>query len=405
MATPKNILLISGFRIFPTNTGGHIRTASITRALARMGYRVLIYSLAARNGDYNVKGSLRSPFRVEHIEPNLTEETHLGLGYGLMQTIGRRLKYPRVWQYQLLQRAIVPARLKQHLHEADIVLSDMPWCPRVRGPWMHKPWFLLSHNLEYRLLEQGDGHFKKSAPWMRAVETAAPQEFTDILACAEEDQNFFRACDTSGARKVPILRGGVDPHSYVAAPGSRERIRTELGIGENDHLLVFAGSTHGPNLEALAALQEFCRAEAAFLQRERVYFLMLGSMCPNAMREGALIATGRVPEVVSYFAAADAGLNPITSGSGANVKIFEYLAARLPIISTHFGVRGTTLEPDRDFLPYTHATLKTAIERFIREKTHLQWRDQAEEVWKRHRSSCDIKELVRDAIAQLPAFG
>ena len=72
-------------------------------------------------------------------------------------------------------------------------------------------------------------------------------------------------------------------------------------------------------------------------------------MVSTPVREGAFIATGPVPEVLPYFAAADAGLNPITRGSGSNVKLFEYLAARLPVISTLFGVRGTNLVPDADF--------------------------------------------------------
>src|SRR6188768_2752585 len=168
--TATKVLLISGFRIFPTSTGGHIRTASITRALARMGYDVRIYSLAGRQGDYALKHALPNSYRLDHIEPNLIEETHLGLGFGVLQTIGRRRDRPRTWQAGLLQRGWVPLRLKQALEEADIILSDMPWCPRIPGPWSKKPWFLVSHNLEYRLLEQGTPAYRAVAPWMRALE-------------------------------------------------------------------------------------------------------------------------------------------------------------------------------------------------------------------------------------------
>jgi glycosyltransferase involved in cell wall biosynthesis len=400
----KKILLISGFRIFPTSTGGHIRTASITRALARMGYEVLIYSLAGRGGDYSAKNIVGANYRVDQIEANLVEETHLGLGYGLPQTLGRRLDRPRVWQHTFMKMGLVPQRLKQALRNADIILSDMPWCPMIPGPWARKPWFMVSHNLEYRLLEQGNERYRRVAQWMRNIESAAPTQFSDILACAEEDQDFFRARVNTGAKKVPILRGGVDAKAYAAPPGARERVRAELGLSEADHLLVFSGSRFTPNLEALEVVKAFCSAEAAFLARERIYILALGSMSLAPYREGALIATGRVPEVLPYFAAGDAGLNPITTGSGANVKLFEYLAARLPIISTVFGVRGTTLVPDVDFLPYSPDTFRAALERFVHDKSRAQWRSHAEDVWNRHRSSCDIELLVKDAIAQLPAF-
>jgi glycosyltransferase involved in cell wall biosynthesis len=36
----------------------------------------------------------------------------------------------------------------------------------------------------------------------------------------------------------------------------------------------------------------------------------------------------------------DYAINPMFSGAGTNVKMFEYMAAGLPIISTPFGVRG-----------------------------------------------------------------
>lgn len=402
---PTKILLISGFRIFPTSTGGHIRTASITRALARMGYDVKVYSMAGRQGDYSPAHVLPNSYRLDQIEPNLVEETHLGLGYGLLQTIGRRRDVPRTWQHSLMSKGWVPLRLKAALRDADIILSDMPWCPQIPGPWLRKPWFLVSHNLEYRLLEQASGAFKAAAPWMKRLEESAPAQFTDILACAEEDQRFFREHDRSGVKRIPILRGGVDPKAYIAPAGARERIRAELGIDEQDTLLVFSGSKFLPNLEALDTIRQFCAAESAFLARERVRILALGSMSDRPHREGALIFTGRVPEVLPYFAAADAGLNPIMTGSGANVKLFEYLAARLPIISTSFGVRGTTLQPDIDFIAYTPDTFKEAIGRFLGPRSRSEWRSHAEAVWMRHRKSCDIEELVRDSLAQLPHFG
>jgi glycosyltransferase involved in cell wall biosynthesis len=393
------VLLISGFRIFPTATGGHLRSGSIARALARIGYQVRIYSLAGRRADYRKRAGKN--YLVEHIEPNLVEETHLGLGFGVLQAIGGQLHYPRVWQYSLLSHGIVPRRLRLALQQADWVISDMPWCPPRAGGIPERPWYLLSHNLEHRLLEFGNAHHRRAAAWMREVERAAPDRYRDIFACAEEDRDFFCRHDTTGRLKVPIIRNGVDPQRYRSTPGVRGRTRAELGIGEEDHLLVFSGSHFGPNLTALDSLREFGRLEAQFLARERVYILILGSMSPRPWREGALIATGSVPDVVPYLAAADAGLNPITQGSGSNVKLFEYLAAGLPVISTDFGVRGTALKPDSDYVSCTARALKDTILRFIRDRSRTEWRRYAQDVWERHRESCDIEVSVRHALAQL----
>jgi hypothetical protein len=400
----KNIVLVSGNRTAPAATGGQVRTLGIASALARIGHSVHIFSTAGRREDYRGV-NLRRGLTMEHaIEPRLKESTYLGVTFGTLQALGRRLDYPRVWQHHMLARGLVPKRLKQALREADIVLSDLPYCPPIPGPWRDKPWFLISHNLEHKLLEQGGARQRRFANWMRAVESAAPQTYTDILTCADDDRAFFQVHDARSKLILPIVRCGVDPHLYCFSAQMRLETRAKLGLGDEDWLLTFSASNFGPNYDALRDIEEFCLAEAEFLARSRVYILVVGSVSSQTYRRGALIVTGRVPEVLPYFAASDAGLNLVTRGSGSNVKLFEYLAARLPVISTVFGVRGTQLTAPSDYLACSRNDLRQVIEHFIgRDRTF--WRARTEQVWDRHKHSCDIQELVSDAISVLPAFG
>jgi glycosyltransferase involved in cell wall biosynthesis len=400
----KNILLISGNRLAPAATGGQVRSIGIARALARIGHAVHIFSMAGRREDYRAANLRRGVIMESAIEPRLKESTHLGLTFGLMQSVARRLDYPRVWQHHMLSWGMVPRQLKRALHEADIVLSDLPYCPPIPGPWREKPWYLISHNLEHKLLEQAGLRQRRFADWMRGIEAAAPQTYTDILTCAEEDRAFFEAHDNRSQRMLPVVRCGVDPLLYTFSPQLRPRMRAKLGLTDEDRVLVFSGSGFAPNVEALGEIKEFCRAEADFMARSRVYILVTGSVSSQAYRDGALIVTGPVPEVVPYFAASDAGLNLVTRGSGSNVKLFEYLAARLPVISTVFGVRGTQLQAFADFLPCSRGDLKDVILRFIGSDREF-WRMKAQEVWNRHKRSCDIQDLINDAISVLPPFG
>lgn len=396
--------MLCGYRIFPPSTGGNVHSTTIARALARMGHQVLVYCLAGRREDYSPAGLFSKRLVRKQIEPALHEETNLGAGFGFMQALFRRIGIPRVWQFELLRRGFVPRRLREALEQAEIIISDFPFCPPIPGPWSVKPWFMISHELEFRLFEQGSSIERALARRMRAIEQSAPRRYTDIFVCAQEDRDFFRGHDVGGRLKLPYIRCGVDAQAYVAAPGVRERMRAELGITPEDYLIVFSGSRYGPNVEAFEALKEFCRCEAKFLADTRLYFLALGSMAAAPSRDGALIVTGPVPDVIPYFSAADAGLNPITRGSGSNVKLFEYLVARLPVLSTPFGVRGTELKPDIDYLPFAMAELKQALQRFLDCRTQAQWREYADLVLARHFRSCDIQELVKDAVAQLRDF-
>lgn len=396
--------MLCGYRIFPPATGGNVHSTTIARAFARLGHEVLVYCLAGRREDYSAATWLRSSFSRRQIETRLVEETNLGPVFGLLQAMFRRAGVPRIWQFELLRRGLIPRRLRDALQQADIIVSDFPFCPPVPGPWSGKPWFMISHELEFRLFEQGATLERLFAGRMRAIEKAAPRRYRDIFVCAQEDREFFRAQDPLGTLKLPYIRCGVDSRIYVAEPGVRERVRAELRLAEGDWLLVFSGSRYGPNVEALEELKGFCRAEAKFLADNRLYFLALGSMAPSPSREGALIVTGPVSEVIPYFAAGDGGLNPVTRGSGSNVKLFEYLVARLPVISTPFGVRGTELQPETDYLPYAAGEFKPALQRFLSVRTRAQWQEHAGRVLQRHFRFCDIQELVRDAVAQRPEF-
>ena len=40
------------------------------------------------------------------------------------------------------------------------------------------------------------------------------------------------------------------------------------------------------------------------------------------------------------FSIVDFALNPMISGSGTNLKMFDYMAAGIPVITTEFGTRG-----------------------------------------------------------------
>lgn len=397
---PRKILIVSGFSIFPEVTGGQLRTGGIARALARLGYEVRLYVLAGRREHYR-RG--KPAFLIEDIEPGLVQEIHLGWGLGLLQSLFRRLEYPRVWQYEVMRRGWIPERLARALAEAHVVLCNSPDCPRVPGAWNEKPWLLISHNLEHVLFEQGSRAERAYARSMRRREEAAATEYSDILACAESDRDFFRAHDAAGRQRIPIVQIGVDPRRYRAPEEVRERVREQLGVTPDERLVIFSGSRFGPNLDALAQLRAFCDEQADWLAQRRVRLLVAGSMEPQPSRGRGLITTGRVDDMVPYFAAADAGLNPVQRGSGANVKLFEYLAAGLPVISTRFGVRGSELKPGLDYIDYDPLQPKRALEVLLgHDREH--WRRYTDAVWDRHRANVDIVEIVRKALAELPAF-
>jgi len=59
-----------------------------------------------------------------------------------------------------------------------------------------------------------------------------------------------------------------------------------------------------------------------------------------------------------FLAAADLAINPMSSGTGSNLKMLDYFAAGVPVLSTGFGARGIDAEPGVHYLG-------TSIEDFL----------------------------------------
>ena len=68
--------------------------------------------------------------------------------------------------------------------------------------------------------------------------------------------------------------------------------------------------------------------------------VIVAGECAPRGRAGRLLAVGRVERLQPLLAAADVAVNPVDSGSGSNVKLAEYLASGIPVVTTAIGLRG-----------------------------------------------------------------
>jgi hypothetical protein len=67
----------------------------------------------------------------------------------------------------------------------------------------------------------------------------------------------------------------------------------------------------------------------------------------------------------------------------------------LPILSTEFGVRGSQLEAERDYLPFSWNNLMARLSGLDAERSPEAWRIFGEETWLRHAAVSDMTEIVR----------
>jgi glycosyltransferase involved in cell wall biosynthesis len=173
---------------------------------------------------------------------------------------------------------------------------------------------------------------------LRAIEAHALRGADLVVHVSPRDGERFVADFGVPRGKLLLVPNGIEPERFRPAdPAQREALRASLGFSPRHRVAVFTGSPMVHNLEAARFILE--RLAPACASRTHLKFLLLGDVARGALPPNVR-ALGTVPDVLPYLAASDVALNPVTSGSGSSLKVPEYLAAGLPVVSTVFGMRG-----------------------------------------------------------------
>jgi glycosyltransferase involved in cell wall biosynthesis len=196
------------------------------------------------------------------------------------------------------------------------------------------------------------------------VERRAVQRSARTTTCSDADAAALgRDAGVDPARFTVIPNGTVVPAEVIApadraAQGARWRHRywTAGSTGaEPEHLAVFFGSWHPPNLDAVELLIEVAAElpETLILSVGFHGQAFLDRIVPANLVFPGMVTTRTKDRLLQ---AADVALNPMRLGSGTNLKLLEYLAVGTPVVSTPFGARGIDVvdgehlrfaEPDR----------------------------------------------------------
>jgi hypothetical protein len=198
-----------------------------------------------------------------------------------------------------------------------------------------------AHNVEAERWRSTAPRVWRQRHWgerLAALERRAVEQADLCVACTEEDAALLRSLH--GARDVEVIANGYDEGALAPATAvTRAEARRRLGIPGDAWVAAFVGGDWEPNHEAVAWLvgHVFPR-----LAGENVVLLVIGAVAwrLRGRTEPWLRAHAETPDLAVLLAAADAGLNPVASGGGSNVKVPTYLAMGLAVVSTPFGLRG-----------------------------------------------------------------
>jgi len=334
----RNLLTISPYSPYPPRSGGTKRIFNLNLGYAALGWKVRQISGATMQ--QGVLDLLR--FRRREIAPYYLED----FSFNPLIILGNRLLRTRETAQiagSLLPRFLRPAPLiRAAMANSKIVLFEHPHFFDMAAPWLRDDHFVIldAHNVEteiYAHLLDDSGVEGRAARALERVERACLARADLVFACSSIDREKMVSRFDVGADRVHVAPNGVD---LTAIPffteTQRAQAKHKLGFAGN-RLALFVGTRWAPNMEAARHVIEIAGSNPDFIH---VIAGSVGDGLGKSNLPGNVIITGSVEELNPWFAAADIALNPMESGSGSNIKMFEYCAAGLPVLTTRFGMRG-----------------------------------------------------------------
>lgn len=324
------ILIVATSPVLPPSHGGRIRTHRLAVGLVRAGASVDVlvpWVPGAPRHTMELEGARFHPhflpanalpflFR-DRLVPSMVAHSWQPFALGPRQLLKSFAGYD-VGQFELVGHARwmrrTPTRLKvygSHNVELDFLRAQpVPWGLR---------------NMMLRRVEE--------------LERRAVRDSDLVVACTDDDASRLRKLYGS-APAFEVIPNGFDAELLSSDSTNGTAARRSLGIPQEARILLFVGSAAPHNVDAVRFLQReiLPRLDAG------VHLLVVGD-CGVATRgepahAGRIHRPGRLDDLRPAFAAADVAVNPVLTGSGSNLKVAEYLASGLPVITTAVGLRG-----------------------------------------------------------------
>ncbi|KAA0235416.1 MAG: D-inositol-3-phosphate glycosyltransferase [Acidimicrobiales bacterium] len=230
---------------------------------------------------------------------------------------------------------------------AGVVLAHPYMHPAVESLRPDLPIVLDAHNAELALKATVLPADEAGAWWLRhveRVERAAVAASRVVTVTTETDAATLSSTYGVPTDRFVVIGNGVDTRSKpMIAAADRKRNRAgllaQLGRPPDESLALFLGSGHQPNVIAGRAIMESAAdlyGTTFVLAGAHTELLNPGDAPPNVRLLGVIGDSQRD----ALLAGADLALNPMAAGGGSNLKLLEYFAWGVPVVTTLVGARG-----------------------------------------------------------------
>ncbi|MBZ5606957.1 MAG: glycosyltransferase family 4 protein [Acidobacteriia bacterium] len=322
--------------LHPTTKGGHIRTLEMLKRLhSRHQIHYVALDLAEqaggveRSSEYCTKAYPIPHSAPRRATPGFWRQACAGIFSPLPLAISRYRSDAMRRQMEALTR----------VENFDAIVCDFlfaaPNLPDLGAAvlFQHNVEALIwKRHAEYAASPIQRAYFRGQYEKMRRYEAQVCRAVERVIAVSEDDARTMRfEYGLAGVKAVPT---GVDL-DYFTPPGAPKLASDLLFLGSMDWM---------PNIDAV----RWFVAEVLPLIRARrpECFLTIAGRRPTpeirglAGKDARILVTGTVPDVRPHLWGAAVAIVPLRIGGGTRLKIYEAMAAKVPVVSTTIGAEG-----------------------------------------------------------------
>jgi glycosyltransferase involved in cell wall biosynthesis len=347
-------ILVHGSQLlYPTNTGGRIRTSKLFERLARQHEITWVCFRRPDETDEQVEAMGAVCSRLETFPFHEPEK----FSPGFYRELARNVVSPRPYVIDKYYHPAVRARLTQLVTEQpfDLLVCDflqpslnvlgLPFQPRILFEHNVESMIFERHVQERKALSQLPARAYIYMQWkkLQAYEARAARWFDhNIMVSAEDCLAMQRLYGVTNTSFIPT---GVDADYFRPGVGGDESATPEL---------VFTGSMDWlPNVDGITW---FAEQVLPLIERQLPVKLWvvgrkpLPAVSQLQSRFSNIVVTGTVDDVRPYIARSRVYVVPIRIGGGTRMKIFEAMAMSKPVVSTRVGAEGLPVNDGKDIV-------------------------------------------------------
>jgi glycosyltransferase involved in cell wall biosynthesis len=322
---------------WPLNSGGHLRSFHLLRALARR-FRIRLVAAALPDERPSIEALSQIGIIVCPVDVGPRVAWREGLRAAAAAARGEpyvlyRRHHRRAVRAELARQfAVAPPDVFYLDHLDSLVYSDLG---------RHTRLVLDLHNVYSSLAQRVSS--EQTTWWRRFYlhresillgrqEQRAARAVDRLVTVSDEDRLYFQRL---GAREVAVVPNGVACEQFCALPIGR--------TGQPPLILFLGGMSWGPNISAARFLAQDAlpRLQKRFPRaRLRIVGRSPASEVKALARIPGVEVIGDVPDITPYLRQAKVLAVPLDSGGGTRLKILEAFAGGLPVVSTRVGCEG-----------------------------------------------------------------